>query len=255
MTLNYLIVIIVIFKNKGVIMNKCKWYVLRALFIVALTFVYIGTFVVAKHYHYPVEWLLHYLKGSGKAKEVPPYLFQKASGALAKAIRDNVYGDDIYRIKSRYCVYHSTLYEGSGFADRPSLFYLVGGFSFTLIKPKWLWDREGWFLVSGHDVYDWHANEQGFYFDSPLGNSGIMKVAVTVLSWIYGKEYFHISEEDGVNMGNACLSNKLWETFSQYGAKEFTSYWENVAVDLGAYDWMYPDYYEDDDYEDYDYAS
>jgi hypothetical protein len=59
-------------------------------------------------------------------------------------------------------------------------------------------------------------------------------------------------------MGNACLSNKLWETFSQYGAKEFTSYWENIAVDLGEYDWIYPDYYEEDDYDDYeedDYAS
>lgn len=230
--------------------NAAKWYILRVMFIIALTLAYLATFVVARHYHYPVEWLLHYLKGSGTAKEVPPYLFQRAGVAIAKAIRDNTYGYG-YSTKGKYCVYHSTLYEGSGFADRPSLFYLVGCFTFTLIKPDWLWEREGWYLVSGHDVYDWHKNEQGFYFDSPLGNSAIMKVVVKLLGLIYGEEYFHISNE-GINGGQACLSNKVWETLSKYGAKEFTSYWENVVIDLSQYDWIYDDEDYDDDCDDYD---
>lgn len=228
--------------------KKIKWQVLRLAFIAALTVAYVGTFAVKKHYHYPVEWLLHYLNGSGKAKEVPPHLFQRASSALAAAIRDNTYDYDVYGSKAKYCVHHSTLYEGSGFADRPSLFYLIGGFTFMLIKPKWLYKHEGCFLVSGHDVYDWHVNDQGFYFDSPLGDSAIMRAIVNLLGLIYGREYFHISDK-----GDACLSNKLWETFSQYGAKEFTSYWENVVVDLSDYqDWIYPDDYCDDYYDEYE---
>lgn len=231
-------------------MENLKWNVLRVLFIIALSCAYVATYVVAKHYHYPVEWLLHYLKGSGKAKEVPNKLFQQADSAMARAIIANFYLEEKYCSKARYCVHHSTLYEGSGFANRPSLFYLVGGFTFTLIKPKWLYDYDGWFLVSGHDVYDWHANEQGFYFDSPLGSNFIMKVIVKLLGKIYGEEYFHVSN-DGINENNACLSNKLWETFAQYGAKAFTSYWKNVVIDFSHFNfWRYS---EDDDYEDYDY--
>jgi len=205
-------------------MFKSKWHTLRMLFIVALSMAHFVTRIVKTHYHYPVEWLLHYLKGTGKAKEVPPFLFQRAASAIANAMayKNDGYMYDKPGSKIKYCLFHSTLYEGRGFADRPSLFYLIGGFSFTIIKPRSGWLdmlSEDCFLISGSDVYDWHPNAQGFYFDSPLGNNIVIKWAVLLLGKIYGEEYFHISTDAGVNEGNACLSNKIWETLGKYGAK------------------------------------
>ena len=235
--------IVPFYSKEDIKMKKMK--TLRMVMIAVLTLAWVGTFFVKKRYHLPVRWLLHYLIGTGKPMRVPERLLQPAASALNEAIRADLYNDaDAFDTngKGRFCVYSSILYDGYGFSERPSLFYLLGGFTFKMYNASWLPD--GWVLVSGNDTYDWHPNKQGFYFDSPLGNNVLVVKVVKFLERVFGNEYFHEGDPESCNRDNVCISNKLWCDMKEYGAKEFVSYFNNVVVDLRE------DYDDDEDYED-----
>ena len=191
-------------------MKKFKLSILRVLFIIALAASFAATFVMKKEYHLPVKWLLHFLVGTGKDLKVPDYVVIEAQSALERAMKDNNYGNT--RISGMYCVNHSTLYEGSGFHGRPTLFYLLGGFSFCY--------NESTNRVSGYDEYDWHSNGNGNYFTSPLGDGKVMTTIVKVMGKLFGDDLFVV---DGWPSNETGISNKLWEEFYKVGAKSFKS--------------------------------
>ena len=184
-----------------------------------------------KAYKYPVKWLNHYLKGSGKPLEVPDELVYQARSALLGAINKDDYYNRYYSttttLTGKYCVSHSTLYEGRGFYGRPSLFYVMGGFTFRLYK------KDGRYLVSGNDRYDWHPTEYGDYFTSPLGKSKAMVFIIKVLGLIFGNDLF---VTNGWPMGEAGISNKLWDELHKVGAKAFNSYFKNVEIEVSLLD-------------------
>lgn len=190
--------------------TKTKLRIIRYGAILAAT---AGIAFDIKGLRYPLMWLRHYLLGSGKALRVPTHLLTEAKSALVRAI---IYGDSYSssHFGKYHCLDHSTLYEGSGFYNRPSLFYLVGGFTFLLRKDG---------KISGKDIYDWHPTESGEYFTSPLGTP----VAVAILNWIFGNGWF-------VNVGFPCgesgISNKLWADMELVGARPFQSYFCNESV-------------------------
>lgn len=224
-----------------------KLNVLKNIIIAAFTAAIFVLFVCRKagikggfiRLEYPMRWLRHYLVGNGRAMEVPDWIVQEGTGAMKRAIEkaqlaaeDSYSGFDPYADKYSgllrpYCVYHSTLYEGSGFYGRPILFYLLGGFTFRLY-----W-RNGQFVVSGKDHYDWHAtrdregNPQ--YFTSPLGSSKPIVLLVHLMGKLFGEEYF---VTNGFPMGEAGISNRLWEDFKLVGAKEFNSFFVNQPIEL-----------------------
>lgn len=191
-------------------MKKIRLSVLKVMFIVALLGAFVGTLFAKKEYHYPVRWLLHFLVGSGKDLKVPDYIVVGAQSALERAMRDNDYENS--RVTGKYCVNHSTLYEGSGFHGRPTLFYLLGGFTFNY--------DEATGRVSGYDEYDWHSNGDGNYFTSPLGDGKVMTTIVKIMGKLFGDDLFVV---DGWPCGETGISNKLWEEFYKVGAKSFNS--------------------------------
>lgn len=163
---------------------------------------------------YPSQWLLHYILGTGKDLTVPKSvmkqarpLFEGRYGAFIKAEEE----------KNTVCVYSSILYEGSGFHGRPSLFYLVGGFTYTAEV-----DKDG-VLVKLSDHYDWHADQYGRYFTSPIGTGKFISKIATL---IFG-DYF--SSDNSVT-GEVGISNKVWEDLKLVGAKEFDTYGELFFV-------------------------
>lgn len=191
-------------------LRNIKLLVLKVMFIVALLGAFIGTLFVKKEYHYPVRWLLHFLVGSGKNLKVPDYIVVAAKSALERAMRDNDYRNS--GLSGKYCVNHSTLYDGSGFHGRPTLFYLLGGFTFYYDETTG--------RVSGHDEYDWHSNGDGNYFTSPLGDGKVMTAIVKVMGKLFGDDLFVV---DGWPSNETGISNKLWEEFYKVGAKSFKS--------------------------------
>ena len=191
-------------------MKKFKLSILRVLFIIALAASFAATFVMKKEYHLPVKWLLHFLMGTGKNLKVPDYIVVAAKSALERAMRDNDYRNS--GLSGKYCVNHSTLYDGSGFHGRPTLFYLLGGFTFYY--------NEATGRVSGHDEYDWHSNGDGNYFTSPLGDGKVMTAIVKVMGKLFGDDLFVV---DGWPSNETGISNKLWEEFYKVGAKSFKS--------------------------------
>lgn len=199
----------------GVIMEKVKLVLLRFLLIMIMEVVVVATKVIKKKYHFPVKWLLHFLKGSGTALEVPAHLVEGAKSAMREAVRANLY--HAQKASGKYCVYSSTVYEGAGFSNRPELFYLVGGFTFRLYKNG---------TVSAGDYYDWHSSD-GAYFTSPLGEGKLWNLVIRFLGFIFGDDLFVTK---GFPCGSQGISNKLWEQLYQVGAKSFHSYFKNVPV-------------------------
>lgn len=191
-------------------LRNIKLLMLRIMFVIALLVSFVGTFFAKKEYHYPVRWLLHFLVGSGKDLKVPDYIVIGAQSALERAMRDNDYRNS--GLSGKYCVNHSTLYDGSGFHGRPTLFYLLGGFTFYY--------NEATGRVSGHDEYDWHSNGDGNYFTSPLGDGKVMTAIVKVMGKLFGDDLFVV---DGWPSNETGISNKLWEEFYKVGAKSFNS--------------------------------
>lgn len=191
---------------------------------------------------WPILWLRHYLRGSGKALRVPTQIVREAEQVFLTAIRESndSYGNApmlgrYFSVKYRpYCVYHSTLYEGHGLHGRPTLFYLLGGFTFRLY-PGDTWTR--WdgkpvesLIVSGNDHYDWHADESGRYFSSPIGTGIIAKAVIKIAGAIFGKKYFLEAGSPFSVTGEMGISNELWADMKLVGAREFNSFFENVEI-------------------------
>lgn len=226
-------------------MYLIKLYLLRIAIITIITLCEICTKVIYKEYHLPLKWLNHYLKGSGKGMKVPEKLLQEAVVAFVRAINNGT-------TSTMYCVCHSTLYKGSGFHNRPTLFYLVGGFSFHIAKFK---KNSIW--VYGNDTYDWHpsyrdnnGDREEFYFTSPLGKNKIIKFIIKTLDRLFGNELFINNCEIG-DWEDCAISNKLWEEFKKVGAKPFVSTFHG-EIELSETDIKFInneiDYYEYNEY-------
>lgn len=203
-------------------MKNIRLKVLRTCIMTALRTCII---FINKEYYYPMKWLLHFLEGGGEPLEVPEELVVQAKEAFNKAIYWNNYKVKEDYFCGKYCVNSSTLYEGSGFYNRPTLFYLLGGFSFNVYPCKE--DNKYVYMVSGKDYYDWHSTDNGKYYTSPLGNNPIMAVLIKVLGLIFGNDLF---VANGWPMGQAGISNKLWEEMYKVGARSFYSYFSNIPM-------------------------
>lgn len=201
-------------------MNKIqKLFIIKNIIIAVSTVViFLGGFVAAlKPFKLPLIWLRHYVLGSGVALKIPSEEVVKAKEALMTTIIED--GAKKGGIRNGYhCVYHSTLYKGVGFYGRPTLFYLVGGFTFLL--------RRDW-LVSGKDRYDWHPDGEGNYFTSPLGDSKVVSVLITLLDKLFGNEWF---VKEGFPSHETGISNKLWADLELVGAAPFWSYFDKVEA-------------------------
>ena len=195
-------------------MGKIKLRMLKAIFMVAFKILSRTKSKLAL----PAKWLLHYLRGSGEDMAAPSHVVREAVSAISLAVvyhARNAMACSAGDIKSgRYCLNHSTLYKGCGFYGRPTLFYLVGGFSFTY--------EDG--TVKGVDRYDWHPTASGEYFTSPLGSSWWMNLIVRCAGVVFGRQYF---VANGFPSGETGISNRLWEAFELVGAKPF-----NTIVEL-----------------------
>lgn len=198
-------------------MKKVKLYVLKW---IIMAIIKMAIIINIKGLKYPLTWLLHYLEGSGTPMEVPPSLVQGAKSAFAKAVYYDCYETlEEREWEGKYCICHSTLYEGRGFYNRPTLFYLLGGFSFEAIKTS-----KG-VAVIGEDTYDWHPTQEGNYFTSPLGDNFLINLLVKLMGIIFGGEYF---VSNGFPSGETGISNKLWADFEKVGAKPFKSKFKTV---------------------------
>lgn len=195
------------------IINTLRLPTLRWMFIILFKLIRIAdklTLGRIKEIHalyWPTYWLSHYLNGSGKTLEIPAEVMEQAAPLFVNRCG---YLIDSYNGVNTVGLHHSTLYEGSGFHGRPSLFYLVGGFTYK-VKATTHGIR-----VYGEDVYDWHPIEYGKYFTSPIGNN---KIICAIAQLILG-DYF--SSERSVT-GEKGISNRLWEDFLQVGASDFIS--------------------------------
>jgi hypothetical protein len=189
------------------VMEKILLVVLRLAAILALTIAHLVT-GQARY-----QWLVTYLLGKGGEKmmssthtrQILPMLAGGTKLAFEVGVSHfggfdlvrNVWlrdGRQLCRIGS----YSSTNYEGAGFKGRPEAFYLLGGFTFTVISGEEV-------RVVGADVYDWNANKGGTWFTSPIPKP--MYWACRLLS----KKYFF---DDGV-------SNELWHDMARVGARPF----------------------------------
>lgn len=199
-----------------------KLKILRMLFILLLSVAEVVTLKTKTGLHYPVKWLCHYLKGSGSALQVPMEVVLGAKSAFGEAIDVDSYNHKYESWGGKYCICHSTLYKGSGFYNRPTLFYLLGGFTFKVYAS-----HTGEVLVSGKDHYDWHPTPNGDYFTSPLGGNPVILAIVKIAGKIFGSEYF-VSK--GFPSGEAGISNRLWADLEKVGAKPFNSFFYNVPM-------------------------
>lgn len=205
-------------------MKIYKILILRVILIVALFGAWVGTCFVKKIYHYPVEWLLHYLVGTGRDKKVPARLVKEAEMAFLAGIEKNDLGN--IELGGEYAISHSTLYAGAGFHERPALFYVIGCSMFNY-DP-----RTG--KVWGSDHYDWHSDPDAqSYFTSPLGYNKWIVLACDVMGRIFGNDLFINKHSDKSKLiisqdsvGQAAISNKLWEVLGEAGAKDFNSFFE-----------------------------
>lgn len=183
----------------------------------------------------PIVWLRHYLLGSGEAREVSTETVLEAKAVFEVAITDGNNPSswaptlgNCWKLYRPYCVYHSTLYEGSGFHGRPTLFYLLGGFTFRLYPGKV--ERE--LVVSGNDHYDWHADELGRYFSSPIGTGKVAHAVIWLAGLLFGREYFLGEGSPYSVTGEMGVSNRLWADMKLTGAAEFDSYFENISLGI-----------------------
>ena len=189
----------------------------------------------AKKLVLPIIWLRHYLLGSGKARKVSTETVLEAKAVFETAISEGNDPSswapslgDYWKFYRPYCVYHSTLYKGSGFHGRPTLFYLLGGFTFRLYPGK----AERELVVSGNDHYDWHADELGRYFSSPIGTGKVAHAVIWLAGLLFGREYFLGEGSPYSVTGEMGVSNRLWADMKLTGAAEFDSYFENISLGI-----------------------
>lgn len=188
-------------------MEKILLVVLRIAALIALTVAH--RFTGQARY----EWLVHYLLGTGGEKRMSTAttlaILPMLAGGTKLAFEvgyshfggfdlvRNVWlrdGRQLMRIGS----YSSTNYNGRGFQGRPEAFYLLGGFTYTVISGEQV-------QIVGADVYDWNANKGGTWFTCPIPKP--MYWACRLLS----RKYFF---DGGV-------SNQLWHDMHRVGAKPF----------------------------------
>lgn len=213
----------------GIVFNAIKALhlpALRWMFIIVFKLIRIAdklTFGRIKAIHalyWPTLWLSHYLNGSGKTLKVPVEVMEQAAPLFVNRCG---YLIDSHNGVNTVGLHHSTLYEGSGFHGRPSLFYLVGGFTYKVEATT-----HG-IRVYGEDVYDWHPSEYGKYFTSPIGTN---KIICAIAQFVLGS-YF--SSENSVT-GEKGISNRLWEDFLKVGAQDFLSVFNHeYALDEDTY--------------------
>lgn len=230
-----------------------KLYVLRWGILAALTICINLPVKAVKKLRLPMIWLRHYIWGSGKAMQVPTQIVQDAHDVFITAVCNCLSAEpwdevpdfrkDDRILGSKYMVYHSTLYEGAGFEGRPTLFYLLGGFTF-------LFRRDG--AVSGKDHYDWHPREDGKYFTSPLGNQWWMHGVIVLLQKVFSSDWFCLPGDENSITGEAGISNRLWDDLHLVGARPFWSWFDQVEIlEDGDVDTLLRaangDYYEEDD--------
>jgi len=160
----------------------------------------------------PAAWMLHYLLGSGKSKRVQRRIAQEG---LLSALKGKYMYNHWDEILSGYEGISSVDYDGRGFVNRPTLFYLVGGFTMR-IKA---WDR---LTLTGSDTYNWHGDDEGRYYVSPVR---FPNWVLKVLDFVTGRnEYFIHSRNSYCSItGEVGVSNKLWMAMEWVGARPFTS--------------------------------
>jgi hypothetical protein len=95
---------------------------------------------------------------------------------------------------------------------------MVGGFTFHIEKVKCQ------YKISFEDAYDWHPNDEGQWFTSPLPNP---------LWWIgnkiFGEDYF---PREGFPSKIKGVSNKFFHALEEVGAKPFVSVFEGTFDDI-----------------------
>lgn len=204
----------------GIILNAIKALRLPALrwgFIILFKLIRIankitfGKIKAIQALYWPTYWLSHYLNGSGETLVIPNEVMEQAAPLF---INRCGYLIDSHNGINIIGVHHSTLYEGSGFHGRPSLFYLVGGFTYKVEATTY------GIRIYGKDIYDWHPSERGKYFTSPIGNNKV----ICALAQIILGNYF--SSENSVT-GEKGISNRLWEDFLKVGAADFISVFDH----------------------------
>lgn len=188
-------------------MEKILLVVFRVAALTALSVAYLVT-GQARY-----QWLAHYLLGKGGERVMSSAHTLAILPMLAGGTRlafevgySHFGGFDLVRnvwLKDgrqlcRIGSYNSTNYDGGGFRGRPEAFYLLGGFTYTVISGEEV-------QIVGADVYDWNANKGGTWFTSPIPKP--MYWACRLLS----KKYFF---DDGV-------SNQLWHDMHRVGARPF----------------------------------
>jgi hypothetical protein len=181
---------------------------MRVIFIVVFWFLSI----FGRKISIPAAWMLHYLLGSGKSQRVPRAL---AREGLVSALAGKARWEEWGSVYNGFVNIKSVDYDGRGFADRPTLFYLVGGF--TMRVKAW-----GELTMSGMDVYDWHGNDEGRYYVSPVGTPNWV---LNVLDFLTGRNEYFIHEKNTYCSitGEVGISNKLWMALEWVGAKPFVT--------------------------------
>lgn len=124
----------------GVVINAVKALhlpALRWMFIVLFKLIRIadkltlGKIKAIHALYWPTMWLSHYLNGSGKTLIVPEEVMEQAAPLFVNRCG---YLIDSHNGVNTVGLHHSTLYEGSGFHGRPSLYY----WNFDLwFKERW----------------------------------------------------------------------------------------------------------------------
>ena len=178
-----------------------RLHVLRYLFIVVFFF---AAIITRKE---RFVWLLHYLVGSGRNRQMPVALVDISM--IARGRRNH--RTYIQTKKGyKYHLNHSLEYEGKGFYGRPEAFYVVGGMTYSIeFKGNQV-------FVSGTDVYDWHPDSNGNFFTSAL-----WLPATRLMGSLFGREYFPV---EGFPTGTPGISNKLWMDLGSVGARDFTTF-------------------------------
>ena len=194
--------------------RKNKLRFLRFSAIVALVVgAKLTTLLGIQKYEYPMKWLLHYLLGSGEDLKVPDGVVTAAKSGIVSAMVKHRWYDEEAGLgfnsetqTGRFCLGNTWYYQGRGWEGKPALFYIVGGFTFSV-------DRSG--HVYATDRYDWHKRGDG-WCTTPFAWRGLVQKLVSV----FGNGWFTLN---GYPNGEIGITNKLWFDLAEVGAKEFVS--------------------------------
>ena len=118
--------------------------------LISLALTWLGSKIGPKTYRGACQWLYTFLLGRGGKVKIPTHYVEECMDDFLYALQDQEGGvkpEKWYELRFN----HSTLYKGSGFSQRPSLFYMIGGFTGYLYLHK-----TGGISIRLQDVYDWH---------------------------------------------------------------------------------------------------